>query len=218
MTVDKHADVALPADQAYQRAEAILSEMKADIAAPIPPASLMALIPHKGFGNPIRFRCQVMIQPTGPTSSRVAFGIRTDWNSTFLTLGIMGGICLFNIFFLTAAVGLLAPLFSIAAMGWIVYDYATAIPNRIGKQLGTRLTSGVSAPAPQPAPIVAMTPAAPPPQPAAPQAPVPVPPAPLPTEETDIIARIEKLAVLRDKGLLSPEEYESRRTALLDRL
>ncbi|MCI4679887.1 SHOCT domain-containing protein [Rhodoblastus acidophilus] len=78
-------------------------------------------------------------------------------------------------------------------------------------------------PAPQPAPAP-QAPAAPAPEPEpAAFAPSPVPPAPAPAapstaSDQDIFATIEKLAGLRDKGILSEEEFAKKKAELLSRL
>jgi len=58
--------------------------------------------------------------------------------------------------------------------------------------------------------------------PEVPSAPVPMPhPEPNRTEtaqETDIFAKIERLADLQQKGILSPEEFAAKKAELLSRL
>ena len=63
----------------------------------------------------------------------------------------------------------------------------------------------------EPAPV-AVAPAAPAP------APVPAPAAPAAPATTDIGASLDRLGDLRDRGLITPEEYAAKRQELLDRL
>jgi hypothetical protein len=199
--------------------------MNVDVTQPNPPGGVMAVIPYKSLGTPLRFRFHATMQTTGPSSSRIAYGIKVDWSSTFVVLGILVAIGLINIMFLSMWVGVIAPLCSIAGIGWAVYDYAVGIPNRLAAQVEKKLVTTPSpqdtyiAPAPAPAPVDA-TPQAPSTAPSLVKAPLP---APAPTtlaasSEDDVIAKIEKLAVLKTKGLISDAEFEQRRTELLDRL
>jgi membrane protein YdbS with pleckstrin-like domain len=67
----------------------------------------------------------------------------------------------------------------------------------------------------EPAPVAAAPVAAP----AAPApAPAPAPPAPAAPAANDIGAALDRLADLRDRGLITPEEYAAKRQELLDRL
>ena len=225
VAADKSVDVAMAAEWAYNHATQALQAMGADIAVQNPPSALTAVILKKTIGNPLRFRCQVTIQPTGPATSRITYGVKVDWHSTILILGVLAGVGAFNLMFLTVAVGYWVPLLSAAALGWAVYDYAIAIPNKLADELYKRLVAGPQvAPVPAPgapsnvtplphvgAPPVASSHAAPPPVVAAPVAPAPA-------ADDDIIVRLEKLAMLKDKGLISAAEFDSRRAELLDRL
>jgi uncharacterized membrane protein YdbT with pleckstrin-like domain len=60
------------------------------------------------------------------------------------------------------------------------------------------------------APVASAAPAAPPP--------TPVPAAPAAPPSTDIGAALDRLGDLRDRGLITPEEYAAKRQELLDRL
>ncbi|EGF92511.1 hypothetical protein ABI_09480 [Asticcacaulis biprosthecium C19] len=209
ITPDRFTDLALPAHEACDRAIAAVQSLGGDVSAQNPPLGFMAILPRRLLGSTVRFRSNVAVQAAGPSSTRVGIGIKPDWGSTLIFLGIIGGIGLFNVFFLTMSVGLLAPLLSIAGFGWAVYDIAVGIPNKLAGQFEKALTGGVATPI-RPTPAPAFTPA-------------PVPPAapaetPASTDEADIIAKIEKLAGLRDKGLIDAAEFERRRTDLLDRL
>jgi hypothetical protein len=48
--------------------------------------------------------------------------------------------------------------------------------------------------------------------------PAPVPAAPAAPASTDIGAALDRLGDLRDRGLITPEEYAAKRQELLDRL
>ena len=80
---------------------------------------------------------------------------------------------------------------------------------------------GVPAPA-APPPPASVAPAAPPPPPAAiqPPAPSPAPPPAAAGSSTDdeIFSRIERLAELRQKGVLTEEEFAAKKAELLARL
>ncbi len=234
-TMDKSVDVQMAPEWAFNLASQSLTSLGAEIETQNAPFGLTALIPNRSIGKPLRFRCQVRVDANSGGISRISYGIKVDWNSTFLLLGIVGGISLFNLFFLTAFVGLFAPLCAIGAIGWVVYDLSAGIPNKLGNALQKALKDGAPAvraangqsaapmPAPAPAPAPAPVPAPVPVAPVAPVAEIPATPAPQslqePTsEEADIVARIEKLAALKERGLLSEAEFEKRRTDLLDRL
>ena len=215
VATDKSADVQLAPEWAYNHLTQALQGMNAEIVTQSPPAGLSAVLSRKAIGNPIRFRCQAVIQATGPASSRIAYGIKVDWHSTILMLGLLTGIGAFNLMFLTMSVGLWAPLLSAVALGWAVYDYSIAVPNKLAGELHKRLMAGPQvAPAPAPVAPSNITPmphVAPPPVAASPVAPAPA-------ADDDIIVRLEKLAVLKDKGLISATEFDNRRAELLDRL
>ena len=129
VTTDKSADVQMAPEWAFHHAVQALQAMQCEIDSQTPPHNLTATLNKKSIGNPIRFRCQVTVQPTGATSSRIAYGIKVDWNSTFLILGILVAAAAFNIMFLTMSIGLWAPLLSVASVSWAAYDYAIGIPN-----------------------------------------------------------------------------------------
>jgi len=208
ITTDSHVEVGLTQDQAFTHAEQVLTAMKADFAATMRPTSLSAVLPYKGLGRPLRFRTQVNVQPVGPGRCRLSYGVKVDWGSTFMVMAIVGGLGVFNILFMTAAIGILAPLCSVVAFGWLIYDYHSGIPTKIGRQLAQRLNAPPPQTQPQPTP-----------QPFAPTpAPFPPPQSGAGDTEADIIAKIEKLAALHEKGLLSSEEFDKRRGELLDRL
>lgn len=219
VVTDRSIDVQMAAEWAYNHATQALQSLNAEVngAAPGP---ITAIIPYKSLGNPVRFNCQINIQPAGPASTRLSYGIKVDWGSTMLIMGILVAFGLFNVMFLTGVVGPLAPLASVVSIGWAAYDFAVAVPNKLAAQLQKRLAQAPSQPASAPAPsnVTPISPTfTPMQQPAAPQpaAPAPAPAAP---EPDDIVARIEKLATLRDKGLLSEAEFDKRRAELLDRL
>lgn len=70
------------------------------------------------------------------------------------------------------------------------------------------------APAPAPAPVApAPAPVAP-----APVAPAPVPLAPAAATAEDMAASLVRLAELRDRGVISPEEFEAKKTEILARM
>lgn len=218
---DRSVDVAMAAEWAHNHAVQALGAMHAEITASTPPSGLSAVILKKAIGNPLRFRCQISVQPTGPTSSRISFGVKVDWGSTMLMLGLIAAIGVFNLMFLTMSVGLWAPLFSACALGWAVYDYAIAVPNRIAGHLSGLLSGApAAAPAPSqpqpapasPAPAAAVTPIRPQPAVGATES------APAASDDGDIVTRIEKLSTLKDRGLISEAEFERRRADLLDRL
>jgi hypothetical protein len=228
---DRSLDLATTPDRVYASLTDALQSLGADITNPHQPSGLLAVIPYKSLGTPLRFRCQAIIQPT-PSGSRLAYGIKVDWSSTFVVLGILVAIGVINIMFLSMWVGVLAPLCSIGGIGWAVYDYAVGIPNKLAAQVQKKLASAPSAqpaysatapvqPAqPAPAPMPAAAPVtAPVTGPSLVKTPDPAPaPVPASASEDDVIAKIEKLAVLKGKGLISDAEFEQRRTELLDRL
>jgi hypothetical protein len=76
-------------------------------------------------------------------------------------------------------------------------------------------TGGI--PASAPAPVVAAPTAAPAPAPVAP-APAPVAPAPAAATAEDQAASLVRLAELRDQGVITPEEFEAKKTEILSRM
>ena len=229
---DRTLDLPMATHQAYAHLTEALQSMSADITQPHHPTGLLASIPYKSLGTPLRFRCQAVLQPTGPSATRLSYGIKVDWSSTFVVLGILVAVGLINIMFLSMWVGVLAPLCSIGGIGWAVYDYAVGIPNKLAAQVQKKLASAPAAqpaysatapvqpaqPAPTPMPAAAPV-AAPVTGPSLVKTPDPAPaPAPASASEDDVIAKIEKLAVLKGKSLISDAEFEQRRTELLDRL
>jgi hypothetical protein len=205
----------------------VLRSMDADVTHPHPPGAVVSMIPYKSLGTPLRFRFYATMQATGSSASRIAYGIKVDWSSTFVVLGILVALGLINTMFLSMWVGVLAPLCSIAGIGWAVYDYAVGIPNRLAAQVQKKLAAPssaqaeYSAPAPTPAPVASVEPQKPGstgPY-AAPLSSGTATASPLaPSDESDIVAKIEKLALLKTKGLISDAEFEQRRAELLDRL
>lgn len=228
LATDKAADVQMAPEWAFHHVVQALQAMQGQIDSQTPPHGLTATLNKKSIGNPICFRCQVSVKPTGPTSSRIVYGIKVDWNSTFLMLGILVAAGAFNILFLTMSIGPLAPLLSVVAIGWAAYDYAIGMPNRLAADLQKRLltpaTPAALPPVQQPAPQAAPSNVTPLPTAAAPSftpqvfTPAPDPVPAQPSDSDDIVARIEKLAALKDKGLISEAEFDKRRAELLDRL
>jgi hypothetical protein len=214
---DRTLDVPATPHVVYDQLTQALQSMSAEITHPMHPSGLLAVIPYKSLGTPLRFRCQAILQPAG-AGTRMSYGIKVDWSSTFVVLGILAALGLINVMFLSMWVGVLAPLCSIAGIGWAVYDYAVGMPNRLATQLQKKIASApltqpahsTSAPAPtHAAPSLAKAPV---------PAPAPAPAAPAASGEDDVIAKIEKLAALKTRGLISEAEFEQRRTELLDRL
>jgi hypothetical protein len=140
--------------------------------------------------------------PDGHTVARVE--INPAQNSLMSNVGMQGILStVIGFLFLGPLALLIMPL---ASVGTYMY-----LNNSMGDQTLEKL--GGNVPGAAPTPVQVTSSAAPAPQPAAPQS-----AAPQPAVQNPIFAQLKSLGELRDSGVLSPEEFETKKAELLARV
>jgi hypothetical protein len=206
-----------------------------------PPSMFMIEINQKYLGMATRYRGTVTLVGQGPQQTVVQAKLGVDWGSTIPTFIAVAVIALMGAWlsssnFMTMHLAGFNILFGIVSAAGMAWSLSSDQPKKIANQLLARLAGGpVEAPktggfqmpkmdmkmpgmgganpfAQQPAqpPMQQPTQHYAPPQPAAPVAPATADPSP--------IEQLERLAKLRDSGIVTAEEFEAKKAEILKRL
>ena len=210
-------------DEAYNQILNILQSQGAEIRAQHPGQMISAVLQWKNIwitsGMKVAYDTEIRIEPAGASMSTVQIVAKVDWSSTImmavLGLGLVFLAVMINPFLMT-----LAFFVVIVAAPLTIWAFMSMGPRELSEKIFAQLPVGIMgqpAPTPQPAPVVN-------PSPPAPDA---VPPqgngqsggnASPSDEDNDVMERLEKLAALRDKGAITPEEFEEKKAELLSRI
>ncbi|MCA8885230.1 MAG: SHOCT domain-containing protein [Hyphomonadaceae bacterium] len=165
-----------------------------------------------GFG--IKYDGDLQVQPAGPGQVTARFSLKLQWGSAMgliISQGVMVIIAaMFNPYYAAFALFLI-----LGSMGFTAWSLSSSVPEKTLGEFIKNLQSGGQAPAFQPAPQPSFTP-----QPAPAPAPAPTP-APAPAGDGNaaaIMEQIKQLGSLRDAGVLTPDEFESKKAELLKRI
>jgi hypothetical protein len=187
---------------AYAKIAQSLTQNKAEITNQQAPTYLSYTMSHSSIWTAfmkIKLDGSVNLEamPDGHTVARVE--INPAQNSLMSNVGMQGILStVIGFLFLGPLALLIMPL---ASVGTYMY-----LNNSMGDQTLEKL--GGNVPGAAPTPVQVTSSAAPAPQPAAPQ----------PAAQNPIFAQLKSLGELRDSGVLSPEEFETKKAELLARV
>ncbi len=203
---------------AYNQAVNALNAMGAQVLWQQPPTSAKFLLAKKDTwvtsGFAMKYDGDLNIQKSSPTQTTARVSLKLQWGS-FLPLGltyiaIVLLLSMFNLMF--AAYGL---FFMLVFVGYAAWQVSSQLPDKILAEFFRTLGGAPATPQPQPS----FTPR---PQPAPQPAPAPTPaPGAAPSGGGDasaIMEQIKQLGSLRDAGVLTPEEFETKKAELLKRI
>lgn len=222
-----------------------LPNVDAQVLGQQPPSSIMVEVSAKKLGMNSRYRGMITLAPQGAQATVVQVKLGVDWGSTVPTLIMMA--IFFVVMTMTSSMSIYTigmagwyPILGVLALAITAWQFSSQFPKQVANTLLSRLSGG-AAPAntsnasgfkmpnmggggfkmpandgavggfkmpgaggfaqPQPAP-------AQPPQPVAPQ----------PAAEPSPIEQLERLAKLRDAGVVTTEEFEAKKAEILKRL
>lgn len=175
------------------------------------------------LGFAIKYDGELQVQPAGPGQVTARYSLKLQWGSAMGLILSQGAMVLIAAMF-NAYLAAFALFFIVGSMGFTAWNLSSGMPEKMLGEFVKNLQSG-GAPATnfQPAPQQSFTPqpSSFTPQPAPTPAPTPAPaPAPAPTggDAAAIMEQIKQLGGLRDAGVLTPEEFESKKAELLKRI
>ena len=185
------------------------------IKAQYPHQQITAAIVFKSFmatlNAPVRADCEISIAPAGGGVNTVTVGGKVDYGSA-TSLWVTNAICfIVGLFILPFLIWLILLALSIPLT---IFSMNSHGPKRIADELFERMSQAGAAgvaPAAQPAPVQeqAVEPPAPEPEPVAPVA------NGASGGDQDLSERMRKLNTLKEQGLISEEEYDTRRASIL---
>lgn len=211
-----------PSD-AYGQAINAINAMGGQVLWQQPPTSAKFFLPKKDSwttgGFTMKYDGDLSIQKSSPTQTTARVSLKLQWGS-FLPLGltllafvfVMG---MWNIYF--AVYGLFFMAILVAYSAWQV---SSQVPDKVLAQFFQTL-SGAPAAAQQQGgfrPQPAAQPSYTPPQPTPAPAPAPTPAPAAGGDAAVIMEQIKQLGSLRDAGVLTPEEFETKKAELLKRI
>jgi Short C-terminal domain len=205
-----------------------------------PPSSIMVEVAAKKMGMNSRYRGMITLQAQGAQQTVVQVKLGVDWGSTIPSFLLIAGF--FVVMWATSSMSIYTigmagfyPIFGILALAATAWQYSSLYPKQVANTLLTRLSGGGAAPAPNAggfkmpnigggglggfkmpnlgggASPFGQSPQQPPM--AAPAAPPPAAAA-----EPSAIEALERLAKLRDSGIVTAEEFEAKKAEILKRL
>lgn len=154
-------------------------------------------------GLRLRYRCEATITPSGPAQSTIRVSSRLDWSSAtaFIVLSLV--MLLF--------IGVF--IIPIVIVGWSFWHVAYNWPKEVSETVVRGLGAGGSQP------LMAAAAAHAPPSQSAPQPMPSRPPSnPVTSEEETVHEQLRKLKELHDGGILTDEEFATKKAELLARL
>ena len=168
-----------------------------------------------GFG--IKYDGELQVQPAGPGQVTARYTLKVQWGSAMgliITQGLCAAIAATNPYLFGFAL-----FFILGIMGYTAWNIASNLPEKALQQF-MRALQGGAAPTANAFTPQQQTQA----QPATQQhvAPQPVAPAPAPAAPTNdsavIMEQIKQLGALKDAGILTADEFETKKAELLKRL
>ncbi|MEZ5994591.1 MAG: SHOCT domain-containing protein [Hyphomonadaceae bacterium] len=209
----KQATFAGAPQDAFAQATRAIAATGGEIMWQQPPSGAKFLLAYKNIwttgGFSLKYDGDLQVIPAGPGQTTARFGLKVQWGSV-VPLLVTQVLCviilaMFNYYFAAFALILI-----IASLVYSAWSAASGIPDKLLDTIIKNLQSGAG-----PAPAQAYTPA---PQPAPAPQPTPAPqPAPA-NNSAAIMEQIKQLGGLRDAGVLTPEEFETKKAELLSRI
>ncbi|MEZ5595177.1 MAG: SHOCT domain-containing protein [Pseudomonadales bacterium] len=185
----------------------------------MPPHQMNAILIYKEFlstmSAPVRVESDIAVSPVSAAQTMVSISSRVDWSST-ASIWIISAVVLVLVIMLNPYMMMLWFLLFIGGAALNVWMIASRAPKLVAENLFTALRSvpaggsaGTYSPAmPTPAPQAQ----------AAPPAATPATPSAVAVSQDETIARIRKLAELKDIGAITVEEFEAKKAELLARI
>jgi multidrug transporter EmrE-like cation transporter len=212
----KQATFGGTAQDAYGQATRAITATGGEIMWQQPPGAAKFLLGYKNIwttgGIVLKYDGDLQVLPAGPGQVTARFALKLQWGSAvpLMLVQVFAVIIAAMFNFYIAAFALILIIASVAYTAW---NAASGVPDKVLEQIIKHLQGGAPAPSYTP-PAQHYTPA-----PAAPQ-PAPAP-APAPAGGGDasaIMEQIKQLGSLRDAGVLTPEEFETKKAELLKRI
>lgn len=172
------------------------------------------------LGFPIKYDGEIQIQASGQNQVAARFNLKANWGSAMGLIITQAAVAVFAIM-LNPYYGSFALFLVLGSIGFTAWNVSTGMPDKALEQIFTNLQGGGAAAA------VPQTPAQPAatysyvPQPQPPSTPTPqTPPTPASSggEASAIMEQIKQLGSLRDAGVLTTEEFETKKAELLKRI
>ncbi len=231
------------AAQLFASAERFLNQREdTTIKSQYPPQQISASVMFKDFlatlNSPAKVDSEININPAGAGLCTVSIGSKVDWGST-MTVWVMSVVILIALIFLFNPYGMYTMLYLLLFAGGSVFQIfilssrgPRTVAEAFFKHLDSDAGASTSASTPASGPAAGSEPAAPPkpapaPEPTGPQASEAVVAAE-PSESSaavesgegtpDIAERIKKLTELKEQGLITEDEYETRRAEILNEI
>jgi len=193
-----------------------------------PPSAATFLIGYKNFwttgGVVLKYDGDLSVQPASATDVTARFALRLQWNS-YIPLGLtqVGAVILLAM--TNYAIAAFAFILMIVGVAWTAWAASNSVPQTVLALILKNMHSGATAPvqaapvpqSPRPVPQAAAQPT-PQPAPAPVAAPVPAPAVAASADTATIVEQIKQLAGLRDSGVITNEEFETKKAELLSRI
>jgi hypothetical protein len=174
------------------------------------------------LGFAIKYDGDLQVQPASPGQVTARYSLKLQWGSA-MGLIISQGVMVLVAAMFNWAIATYALFFIVGSMAYTAWSLSSNVPEKTLTEFMKHLQGGAGAPAAgftqqpfQPAP---------PPQYTPPPAPTPSPaltPAPASAaaggDAATIMEQIKQLGGLRDAGVLTPEEFETKKAELLKRI
>ncbi len=171
------------------------------------------------LGFAIKYDGDLQIQPAGPNQMTARYSLKLQWGSA-MGLIISQGVMVLLAAAFNWTIATYALFFIVGSMAYTAWNLSSNVPEKALSEFMRHLQSGAPAGggfAPQPAQPAPQHQFTPQPQPAPAPAPTPAP-APSGGDAAAIMEQIKQLGGLRDAGVLTPEEFESKKAELLKRI
>lgn len=211
----KQATFAGTAQDAFAQATRAITATSGEITWQQPPSAAKFLLGHKNIwttgGIVLKYDGDLQILPAAPGQVTARFALKLQWGSAvpLLLIQVFAVVLAAMFNYYIAAFALILIVASVAYTAW---NASSGVPDKLLEQIVKNLQGGGAAASPQ----QNYTPPAP--QAFAPQ-PAPAPaPAPANTNAAAIMEQIKQLGSLRDAGVLTPEEFETKKAELLKRI
>jgi len=224
-----------PMDQraTFDHVARVLPNASTQVLGQQPPSMFMIEVNQKFLGMATRYRGTVTLAGQGPQQTIVQAKLGVDWGSTIPTFIAVAVIALMGAWlsssnFMTMHLAGFNILFGIVSAAGMAWSLSSDQPKKIANQLLARLAGGGEAPKAGGFQMPKMDMKMPgmgganpfqQQQPQQPQQYAPPPAAPVaPAAEPSPIEQLERLAKLRDGGIVTAEEFETKKAEILKRL
>lgn len=167
------------------------------------------------LGFAIKYDGDLQIQPASPGQVTARYSLKLQWGSA-MGLIISQGVMVLVAAMFNWAIAAYALFFIVGSMAYTAWNLSSNLPEKTLTEFMKHLQGSGAAPAA----AFTQQPFQPPPQPqhTPPPAPTPAPAAAGAAGAAAIMEQIKQLGGLRDAGVLTPEEFETKKAELLKRI